>query len=422
MIQTAHRHITTAIPAPETEEMLQRLGKVEPRSMHGQLPIVWADAEGHTVWDLRANAFIDFTSGIFVASIGHANQAVWDAIAQAQGRPLHSYTFATQARVEYLEALTKWSGFEKAFLVSSGTEATETALRIMRARAKNAGKRRPGIICIEGAFHGRTLGAQLMNGRGGHVIDPNMHYLGVDDFGSQIDAFYNRNPGIDPARDLCGVMVETFEGWSARFHPQAFIHELEGFCRENSLLLCFDEMQAGFARTGRKFGFYHYLSDPDLICVGKAMGGGLALSGVLGSAELMDTLTTGDMSSTHGGNPLACIAGAATLAEIVRANLVHEADRKGAILAGLCKDIENQSQGRVETFGAGLIRSLVFNEYDGVALVKRIVQACYREGLLLIVTGRNSIKIGPPLTIPDDALEEGMAVLATAVQEELWRS
>ena len=135
--------------------------------------------------------------------------------------------------------------------------------------------------------------------------------------------------GIDLAQDVCGFMLETFQGWGAIFYPKEFVDTIKEVSEKNNILLAFDEMQSGFARTGKNFGFQHYDIEPDLICVGKGMGGGLPLSGVLGRASIMDLPTVGNMSSTHSANPMVCAAGLAVLDEIEGNDLSSHAARKG---------------------------------------------------------------------------------------------
>ena len=165
-ITTEHRLIKTSIPAAGTAEVFERLSKVESRSMHGQLPIVWDKAEDFSVYDIAGNKWIDFTSTIFVANVGHSNSRVTAAIKETLEHPLYScYAYANPVRAQYLEKLISFCGdpFEKAFLLSAGTEATDAAFKLMRMHGQKVGKRRSGIICIENNWHGRTLGAQMMS-------------------------------------------------------------------------------------------------------------------------------------------------------------------------------------------------------------------------------------------------------------------
>jgi 4-aminobutyrate aminotransferase-like enzyme len=392
-VTTEHRSIKTSIPAIGTRELLGRLGAVESRSMHGQLPIVWDDAVGASVYDALGNKFIDFTSSIFVANVGHSNNAVRHAIeSRVWNKTIHSYTFPTEIRTEYLERLTQWSGFDKAFLLSSGTEATECALKLMRMYGANNNQ---GVVCLDGAFHGRTMGAHMMSG--GH------------DWAAEDENIYVIKPGRDPfPHDICGFMIETYQGWSAQFHDQALISEIAQYCKETGALLCFDEMQSGFARTGRKFGYEHYGVKPDLICVGKGMGNGVPLSGVLGRADILDLPEAGSMSSTHSANPLVCAAGLAVIEEIERLDLVREAERKGERMFRYMADWP------YKVMGKGLVAAV---HLPSPEFASKVAERCMQKGLLVVHTGRETVKIGPPLTIPDDALMEGLSVLKQAIGE-----
>jgi len=439
-LKTQHRRIQTAIPAPGTAEVFKRLDKVESRSMHGQLPLVWERAEDSSVYDIAGNRWIDFTSTIFVANVGHSNARVTSAIKDTLERPLYScYAYANPVRAKYLEKLISFAGepFEKAFLLSAGTEATEAALKLMRMHGQQANKRRRGIICIENNWHGRTLGAQMMSSNLGQRAwigyqDADIHHIpfpypwqlesrsGAEFLEQGLEQLAAK--GIDLSQDVCGFMLETFQGWGAVFYPKDFVQAIEKVCREHGFLLAFDEMQAGFGRTGRKFGFQHYDVTPDLICTGKGMGGGVPLSGVIGRAEIMDLPEVGNMSSTHSANPLVCAAGLAVLEELESRNLVAEAERKGKLFRDSLESIQKQFPDRISwILGNGMIMAILFqdpgtNKADG-PFTSRVAERCMQKGVLVVHTGRESIKLGPPLTITDEALLEGVAVLAESIAE-----
>lgn len=439
-VSTAERRIATPIPAPGTTELLDRLARVESRSMQGPLPIVWEHAEGHSVFDIAGNKWIDFTSTIFVTNIGHSNPALIKAVEDcARSGLLHSYAYASRARVDYLEKLIAFAGppFEKAFLLSAGTEATEAALKLMRLNGLRAGKRRLGIICIEGNWHGRTMGAQLMSSnveqrRWIGDVEADIHHLpfpypwvlegrsATEFLDDVLNALAAR--GIDLEQDICGTLLETCQGWGAVFYPVDFVQALAARCRASSILVAFDEMQTGFARTGEKFGYRHYGVEPDLIACGKGMGSGLPLSGVLGRAEIMDLPEAGSMSSTHSANPLVCTAGSVTLDELERLDLVAETSRKEKILLDGLETLRKSFPDRIShILGHGLLLAVITRnaktgEADG-AFASRVAERCMQKGLLVVHTGRESIKIGPPLVITDDALREGLAVLTESVAE-----
>jgi 4-aminobutyrate aminotransferase-like enzyme len=439
-VDTAFRVIRTQIPAPGTEEILSDLDKYESRSMHGQLPLVWERAVDYNVFDFAGNCWIDFTSTIFVANVGHSNTRVSEAMLAMLDVPIYScYSYPNRKRAEYLEKLVRFAGhpFEKAFLLSAGTEATEAAFKLMRMHGEKTGKRRRGIICIEGNWHGRTMGAQMMSSNlaqkewigyhDGDIYHIPFPYPWVLD-GTSSEAFLDAGldglgaMGVDLDEDVCGFMLETFQGWGALFYPSEFVKAVENVCRNHNILLAFDEMQAGFGRTGRRFGFEHYGVTPDLIACGKGMGGGLPLSGVIGRAEVMDLPAIGNMSSTHSANPLACAAGLAVIEELEKRDLVSEAARKGTLMFTKLLALQKRMPKRISAlYGKGMIAALLFRDpVTGEAdshFTSRVVERCMQKGLLVVHTGRESIKIGPPLTIADDALLEGMQVLEEAIAE-----
>tara|TARA_A100001388_G_C28746510_1_gene489757 strand:+ start:70 stop:1464 length:1395 start_codon:yes stop_codon:yes gene_type:complete len=439
-IRSKNRLIQSKIPAPGTKNLLERLNQVESRSMHGQLPIVWSRAEGFNIFDIAGNCWIDFTSTIFVANVGHSNANVANSIKNTLDNPLLScYAYTNPIRADYLEKLIAFSGkpFEKAFLLSAGTEATEAALKLMRMHGQKISKKRLGIIAIENNWHGRTLGAQMMSSNKTQrewigFQDKDIHHIpfpypwdlkeisGKDFLIKALAKL--KDKGIDLRSDICGFMLETFQGWGAIFYPKDFVQEIYKVCQENNILLTFDEMQSGFGRTGKKFGFEHYEVEPDLICTGKGMGGGVPLSGVIGTAKIMDLPDTGNMSSTHSANPLVCAAGLAVLNEIENKNLIQNTNKKSIILFKGLKELKQKYPDRVEyIFGKGLIAAILFKEPKTNApdsyFTSMVAERCMQKGLLVVHTGRESIKIGPPLIISEGALNEGIKVLDESINE-----
>lgn len=443
-IKTKNRKINSAIPAPGTSEVMERLSLYESRSMHGQLPIVWKSAKDFNVFDIAGNCWIDFTSTIFVANVGHSNPKVTSAIQGSLDDPIYScYAYANDTRAQYLEKLIEFSGppFEKAFLLSAGTETTEAALKLMRMYGQKKGKKRLGIICIEGNWHGRTQGAQMMSSN-----HEQKKWIGFEDRDIHHIPFpypwklKGKNPekflteslsklskkGISIDEDICGFMLETFQGWGAVFYPKDYVKAIEKICRKNDILLTFDEMQSGFGRTGKKFGFIHYDVSPDLICCGKGMGGGIPLSGVLGRADIMDLPNVGNMSSTHSANPMVCAAGMAVIKELEDKNLIDEAERKGNLMLKKLNELKKRFPERVSHInGIGLVAAVLFknpqtNKVD-TFFPSQVAELCMQKGLLVVHTGRESIKIGPPLTITDDALIEGIDVLIESISELEFR-
>ena len=218
---------------------------------------------------------------------------------------------------------------------------------------------------------------------------------------------------IDLKTDICGVMIETFQGWGALFYPKKYIKLLSKICKKNDILVSFDEMQAGFSRTGKNFGFQHYGIIPDLICCGKGMGGGVPLSGVIGKKEILDLPEIGNMSSTNSANPISCSAGLAVIEEILAKKLTEKSKIKGKILHKELKNMSKIKPDLFQVYGKGLIAALIFNksipkiEYK----LKKLVEYCINDGLLLVYTGRESIKLGPPLTISKEAIHTALKII-----------
>ncbi len=429
-INTKNITITTSIPAPGTKQLMNKLNKVESRSMHGQLPIAWSKAKNFSIYDIAGNKFIDFTSTIFVANVGHSNDRVKKYINRSlKSNFIHSYAYINKIRAEYIDKLVKFcgKGFQKAFLMSAGTEATEAAFKLMRMYGQKKKKRKLGIVCFDGNWHGRTMAAQMMSGNinqkkwiGFH--DKDIHHIPFPypwliKNGNEEEflnlSIRNLKKKLDLNKDVCGFMLETFQGWGALFYPKKYVKLLSKICKQNEILLTFDEMQSGFGRTGKNFGFQHYGIIPDLICCGKGMGGGVALSGVVGKKNIMDLPEVGNMSSTNSANPLACSAGLAVLEEIQDKKLTDKAKINGQLMHKKLLAIKKKHPNLFNIYGKGLIAAIIFNKSQKNInkKLKLLVEKCMKDGLLLVYTGRESVKIGPPLTITKSAIIEGTQII-----------
>jgi 4-aminobutyrate aminotransferase-like enzyme len=439
-IQTDFRSISTAIPAPGTEEILASLSVNESRSMHGQLPLIWESAQDSSIYDIAGNKFIDFTSTIFVANVGHGNKRVIEYVNEAISKPLLStYAYPNRYRDNYIQKLLQFTDgrFEKAFLMSAGTESTEAALKLMRLNGIKSSKGKNVVLSLSGNWHGRTMGAQSLSdnvaqkkwtgGESNFIRHLRFPYPWLLNEMTPVEFLREsltelEKEGIDIAKDVSGIMLETFQGWGAFFYPREYVQEIRKICDQNEILLCFDEMQAGFGRTGLKFGYLHYEVKADLICCGKGMGGGFPLSGVLGSAAIMDLPEVGNMSSTHSGNPVVCAAGMAVIDEIIDRDLVAHSRNKGDLLHEELRKMQSRFPDKIAyTTGIGLIAAIIFDikSTSGTTseTVSRIAECCMEKGLLVVHTGRESIKIGPPLVITEPELIEGLSILSETLDE-----
>lgn len=383
----------------------------EPRAMADQVDVEWDWA-----FDCSVNGrYIDFTSGIFVANVGHSHprvvQAIWD---QIETGPIHTYTFPNARRRELCAKLCEMSGFEKAALFSTGSEAVEAAIRVARTYTK-----RDTIVSWIGSMHGKTLGAQQLSTGGPNVIRYEWDNLPVV-----------RWPFTLPrtACDVAAVIVETYHGWGARWFPVQYIKDVAAWCRDNCALLIFDEIQAGFGRTGSLFGYEWYGVIPDLVICGKGLGGGMPISAVLGSAEALDSDPS--LTSTHSGNPVCCGAALATLDVIEQEELVERADYLGRNtieprLASLSlPNVSTNVSYDLRVHGRGCAWAVWLNQYPrydetAIAQANAIVDLAETKGLLLLKTNCGTIKIGPPLTIPVPKLIVGLNILKDCIQEVL---
>ncbi len=443
-VKTRFRTIKTKIPAPGYIPILKDLEKYESRSMHGQLPVVWDKAVGFQVFDKYGNRWIDFTSTIFVTNAGHANPKVVRSIRkQLDNKLLHTYVFANEIRAKFLKKLIKFTPkqFGKAFLLSAGTEATECALKLMRLQGQTIKPSKLAVISFQGAMHGRTMGAEMLKGNPktsawiGYT-DPNIYHLPFpypwskrNNSSSQYDWGRHFEEDIGKLKEkgldfdnIAGFIVESYLGWGAIFYPLRYIQKLADFAKRHKSLVAFDDIQGGFGRTGKLFAYQHYGIEPDLLCLGKAMSGSLPLSAVIGRRSIMDLPEVGSMSSTHSANPLSCAAGLANLEAMEAGNLVKESARKGKILHKYLSNLKSRYPDRISyIFGEGLLAGIIFNDPESgkpdSLFPTKVCERAMQKGLLLVHTGRESIKIGPPLVISDAALLEGLGVLEESIQE-----
>jgi 4-aminobutyrate aminotransferase/(S)-3-amino-2-methylpropionate transaminase len=443
VVNTKYRNIVTDIPVPESIPILNRVYETESHSMHGQMPIIWDRAEGFQVYDAWGNKWIDFSSTIFVTNAGHGNKRIVDALRRVIDKPLlHTYTYTSPERYEYLSYLISHTPkqFEKAFLLSAGTEATEATLKLMRLNGLKLNKRKGGIISFEGNWHGRTMGAQMMGWNPSQkewigFLDPNIHHLpfpypwraeAMNEprkyFRDNLEKLLNEKD-IDPKKDICGIMMETFQGWGAFFYPKEFVQEIADFAKENDILLAFDEMQAGFGRTGELFGYMHYGVEPDLLACGKGASSSLPLSLVLGSKEIMDLPGIGSMSSTHSANPLVSAAGLANMQALIEDGLIENSKNLGVKFHEVLNNIKAKYPDHISSIqGVGLLAAVIFNDQDGKPLGELcdlISEKCLQRGLLVVHTGRESIKLAPPLMISEEALLEGLDVLSITISDSI---
>ena len=438
-VETQYRRIATAIPHPDSVPTLERLRKYEPISMRGQPPIVWDRAEDIFVFDKYGNRWLDWSSGVLVTNAGHGVPEVRQAIIdQVNSGLLHNYVFPSEERGELAEKLASVApdGLKKVFLLTTGSEATECAIKLARSHGiKVGGTKKIGIVGFSRGFHGRTLGSQQAGGMAGQkawIVNedpailnapfPDGYWTEDTSFDSFLKCIADRGM---TAENIAGVMMESYQGVGPDFAPMEYVKQLRSWCDTNDVVLIFDEVQAGFGRTGKFWAFEHYGVDPDVICCGKGISSSLPLSAVIGREPIMDQYGPGSMTSTHTGNPVCCAAAMASINKIINDDLTGNAARLEPILFAGLKAIQKKHPtviGNVTAAGlvAGLQTVKVGTKEPDHDLAHRIIELCFQRGLLLFApvgAWGQTVKISPPLTIPKGALEEGIAVLTQAVDD-----
>jgi 4-aminobutyrate aminotransferase-like enzyme len=438
-IETKYRRIVTPLPHPDSLPTLRTLRQCEPVSMRGQPPLVWDRAEDISVYDKYGNRWLDWSSGVLVANAGHGAPEIRQAILdQVNSGLLHNYVFPSEERARLAESVLSVApkGLNKVFFLTAGSEAVECALKLARFRGlKLGGPRKIALIGAERGFHGRTLGAQQAGGLPGQktwivnedpaivqVPFPDGYWTEDTRFEVFLATLKRKGLGAD---DVAGVIFETFQGVGPDFAPRQYMQDLAQWCQDNRVVLVLDEVQAGFGRTGKFWAFEHYGITPDVICCGKGISSSLPLSAVIGREEIMDQFPPGSMTSTHTGNPVCAAAALASLTKIVNDNLTGNAERMGVVLEQGLRELQLKHSKVIGHFSArGLVGGLQMirdgKKEPDAALAHDLVERCFHKGLLFFApvgAWGQTVKIAPPLTMTEEPLREGLAVLGEALDE-----
>ena len=431
--------LRTAVPGPRSEEILARKQAAIAGPLGALFPIVAAEARGATITDVDGNTFLDFTGGVGCLNVGHSHPRV---VAAAREQLEHfSHTDFTivpyELYVELAERLlerTPISGPKKAAFFNAGTEAVENAVKFARAYTK-----RPAVIAFEGGFHGRTLMSLSLTSK------THPYKAGLGPFAPEVYRvpFANDYRGPDSATALAAleralitqvaaetvaaIVVEPVQGEGGFLvAPPDFLAGVRRICDDNGIVLVADEVQTGFARTGKFFAIEHYDVEPDLITVAKSIAAGLPLSGVLGRAEIMDAPGPNAVGGTYVGNPVAQAAALAVLDVIEEEAICDRAVAIGETLRARMLEWQGRFPeiGDVRGLGAMLAIELVHDRESNdpaPELVTAVCEQALRSGLLLLSAGiySNAIRVLVPLTIADGELDEALDVWEGALEHVL---
>ena len=422
---------------PINAELLARRERAVPRGVATAYPVFAAKADNAELWDVEGRRYVDFAGGIAVLNTGHRHPKVLAAVEKQLGLYTHT-AFQVTAYEPYIElaerlnALAPFSGEAKTILFTTGAEATENAIKIARAATG-----RSAVIAFTGAFHGRTLLTMAMTGK---VLPYKKHFgplpaevyhvpFPVEDHGVTVrDSLraleFLFKADVEASR-VAAIIIEPVQGEGGFYGaPVELLQALRKLCDEMGIVLIADEVQTGFARTGKIFGIEHSGVEPDIVTVAKSLAGGFPLSGVIGRASLMDAAEPGGLGGTYAGSPVACAAALAVLDVIAEENLCARADIIGARIKARIAAIAARNdvvpitgiRGPGAMIGFDIVKNRGSYEPDADA-TKRVTAAALAEGLILLSAGvySNAIRILVPLTVSDDVLEEGLERLEKAL-------
>ena len=427
----------TLSPVVSNASLWERRTAAVPRGV-GSATQRFADrAENAEIWDVEGKRYIDFGGGIGVLNTGHRHPRVMAAIEAQLQRVIHT-CFQVMPYEPYVELAEKLNGIVpisgpcKSIFLSTGAEAVENAVKIARVATK-----RPGIIAFSGGFHGRTMMGMALTGKVApykigfgpfpsdvyHARFPHP-YHGVSVADTLADLHHLFKSDIEPSR-VAAIIVEPVQGEGGfTVAPPELMRALRAICDEHGILLIADEVQSGFARTGRFFAMEHYDVEADILTVAKSIGGGLPLSGVVGRAEIMDAPAPGGLGGTYAGNPVACAAACAVIDVIREEGIVPRAQAMGerfrAHVGALAADPAN-GIGEIRGLGAMVAFEIVkpgTHESDADR-TKAVTSLAAELGLVLLSCGvyYNTIRVLVPITASDAIFEEGLAILARAIAE-----
>ena len=433
-------HIATPHPGPRSAAIIERLRSSEgqPGLTHGLSlePVVLARAEGAVIEDLDGNRFLDMVAGFGSLNLGHSHPAIVDAAQRQLAEGQQAMSMASPVRTELIERLsTRIPGLTRVMLGASGSEATETALKLAR---RATGK--PGVLAFAGGFHGRTMGALGLMGREdqrtglgplGSVIHLPFPHALRSPFGSDPKTVAETTLDLidiqlgDPAGgwDLIGaVVIEPVQGNGGMVPaPPGFLTGLREVCSRHNVLLVVDEVMSGFHRTGRPFALLHDDGvHPDLVILGKSLSAGLPLSGVLARESVTSSTAPGTETSTYAGNLVSCAAALAA-DEVYRAeNLSAVAEALGGFLLRRLQDELGDDPRVAEVRGLGLMVGVELSGPDGAPLgvAKQVSEACVQRGLLVYPGGHYGNVVGmlPPLVATEEQLGTAVDILGAVLR------
>jgi 4-aminobutyrate aminotransferase/(S)-3-amino-2-methylpropionate transaminase len=411
-------HLKGPIPGPRSRALADRRTQAVPRGVSQLTPIFVAHAEGAVIEDVDGNRFLDFAGGIGCLNAGHREPGVVAALHAQADRFLHTCfmvaPYESYVRLaEKLNALAPGPTPKKTLLLNSGAEAVENAIKIARAYT-----RRPAAICFEDAFHGRTLLTLSLTSKthpykaGFEPFPGDIYRVPYGQPAALLEDTFQR---VVAAESVAALIAEPVQGEGGFIvPPPGWLSEVADVCRKHGILLIADEVQTGFARTGKMFAIDHEGIEPDLVVTAKSLGGGLPLAAVTGKAEIMDHTGPGALGGTFGGNPMCCEAALAAIQAIETGGLCARAMHLGELFRRRVLAWKDRSPIIRDVRGLGAMQAF---ELADAASTKALTKYCYEHGLILVTAGTygNVVRILMPLIVTDDQMNEALDIMESAL-------
>jgi 4-aminobutyrate aminotransferase/(S)-3-amino-2-methylpropionate transaminase len=435
---TQQRRLVTDIPGPRSQELWARRQQAVAKGLGATLPIFIAAAGGGVLVDVDGNSLIDFGSGIAVVSVGNAAPAVADEVSAQVARYTHTCFMVTPYEpyvevCEQLNRLTPGDHVKRSALFNSGAEAVENAVKIARSYTG-----RQAVVVFDHAYHGRTnltmaLTAKSMPYKHGFgPFAPEVYRVPMaypfrwptgpercaEEALATVISAIDKQIGADA---VAAVLIEPIQGEGGFVvPPDGFLAGLADYCQANGIVFIADEIQSGFARTGAWFACEHEGVVPDLITTAKGIAGGLPLAGVTGRAEIMDSVHTGGLGGTYGGNPVACAAALGAIATVEKEGLVERAAWIGEVMLPHLRELQGRYPVIGDVRGRGAMVAIELTKpgtlEPDAATTAAVAKACHAAGLVVLTAGTfsNVLRFLPPLVIPEPLLREGLEILDAA--------
>ncbi|WP_238903878.1 MULTISPECIES: aspartate aminotransferase family protein [unclassified Clostridium] len=372
------------------------------------LPVVFSHGKGVKLFDSDEKEYLDLTSGIGVSSLGYGDEAWVNAVTAQLNKITHvSNIFMSEPTLKLAEKITSLSEMSKVFFSNSGAEANEGAIKLARKYSYDKyGEGRSTIITLNNSFHGRTITTLKATGQEKfhkyfYPFTEGFKYVDANDLGSLEESVDN---------SVCAIMIEAIQGEGGiRPLNQEFIDKIFDIAKEKDILVIFDEIQCGIARTGKLFGFNHFNVNPDIVTVAKGLGAGLPIGGILCNEKLKDTFSFSDHGSTFGGNPVATAGAIEVLNAVSSEGFMDEVLDKGNFIKEF---LENSSTSNiVEVRGKGLMIGI---EINGEA--SKVQKEALEKGLLVLTAGPKVVRLLPPLVISKEDLKIGLEILVDIIK------